>query len=136
MTSHRLIHCTVTDLVAAAAQRYTLLGDDQAIPVPRWWAAHNPRDAASVAWHCTNHSTRPARGRLAWRLDVEPGATGVLAHLAAATAPARPWPVPTVVIRVLLAAWARHELAMLAQSAELAPLRPDGIEVRPDRQGG
>ena len=61
----------------------------------------------------------PQHGRLVWWLEVEQGATAVLAHLTVG-APDGTWPLPERVSQLALSAWSVRELAWLAREAEAA----------------
>lgn len=72
----------------------------------------------------------PQHSRLLWWLEVEQGATTVLAHLTVG-APDGTWPVPGRVSQLALSAWSGHELARLAREAEAAA----GDRPPPDAKG-
>ncbi len=113
MTQHRLVHCQMSQLLAVAARRHVLCS-----PGPpsgrRWFPSANPPGSVALSW--SGRLPGPPGVVVVWWLEVEPAATGVLAHLTADVV-ARVWPVPPPVI-LALHAWSARELGTLARGAE------------------
>jgi hypothetical protein len=119
MTSHRLVHCQMPDLLELARLRHpdaTAPGPD-ASPGPdgRWFPRSSPPGSFALSW--TGHLPGPSVHRdVVWWLEVERGATGVLAHLSAQVLEPRSRPAP--LSSLALHAWSGRELATLAREAE------------------
>ena len=114
MTQHRLVHCGVGELLELTARRHPR----PAVPAPptggrRWFTRLNPPGGAAYSW--TGRLPGPQHVVVIWWLEVEPAATGVLAHLTAVPALGS-WPVPPP-LTLALHAWSARELGALARMA-------------------
>lgn len=115
MTQHRLVHCEVSQLLAVATRRHPLPPSATVRrPGRRWFPRARPPGSAALSW--SGRLPGPTHVLVLWWLEVEPAATGVLAHLTADAIP-RAWPVPPPVT-LALHAWSARELAALARDAE------------------
>src|SRR3954452_20184664 len=117
MTCHRLIPGTTPDLLAGAVIRSRtaseLLPCGTGLP---WFTRGGPAGSRAVWWR-QHYLGSLVGGTLDWFFEIEPNASGVLAHLTArpqAGRGARPAPLSTTVLR----AWTGHELAALAHLVE------------------
>ena len=121
MTSHRLVHCRLPDLLEQARLRHPDASPPEADAGPgpggRWFPRATPPGSAVLSW--TGHLPGPSVHRdVVWWLEVERGATGVLAHLSAQVLEPRLHPAPLSALA--LHAWSGRELATLAREAESA----------------
>lgn len=113
MTSHGLVRCSPERLLGHAAQLHGTDGPDPVGPFPRWRYAEPSADR-SACW-CTR---LPDGSLVAWCLEVERGANGVLAHLSAALVTGRLARLPGSVQRVALERWTEHQLTRLVRAVE------------------
>jgi hypothetical protein len=113
MTSHGLVRCSPERLLGHATQLHGAVSPDEVGAYPRWRYAEPPADR-SACW-CTR---LPDGSLVAWRLEVEPGANGVLAHLSATLVAGRLARLPGTVQRLALRRWTEHQLMRLARAVE------------------
>jgi hypothetical protein len=116
LTEHRLIRATRSDLLKIATLAHQCPSGEvvRSLDVPRWRNWDAPDAERAACWR-----TRwPDGSVVAWCLEVEQGANGVLAHLSAAPAAGPLRKVPPPLRRLALRAWAGRELAQLARVAE------------------
>lgn len=113
MTSHGLLRCSPEQLLGHVTQLHGVGRADPVGPYPRWRYAEAPADR-SACW-CTR---LPDGSLVAWCLEVEPGANGVLAHLSAALVAGRLARLPGTVQRLALQRWTEHQLTRLARAVE------------------
>lgn len=113
MTSHGLLRCSPERLLAQASTRHGCGGVHLLDTGPRW------RDGSGRPDRSTCWRTRlPDGSVLGWRLEVEQGANGVIAHLSAAVVSGRLARLPPKLQRLALLPWTEHELAVLTRAVE------------------
>jgi hypothetical protein len=118
MTCHRLVHCRPADLVEQVARRPNVQPNLQGQVAPHWFPRAVPKGGAMISWRQRGPG---GGGLLTCCLEVEPAATGVLAHLTAVPVSGRTWPLPGLLSMILLKAWTAHLLAGVASAVEADP---------------
>jgi hypothetical protein len=125
VTKHRLIRSTCPEVMTEAIR---LWADDQpGVSIGRvvhQWRYRQAKLSGRIAW---GNIPIPG-GSVSWCLEIEPGATGVLAHLSATPARGPLTELPLLLLRLTMEAWAARKLAQLAQTVEhphTQPLPPE-----------
>ncbi len=109
----------MSDLLSLAAQRHSTAERCQpSWGTTRWFSWNGPSHGGEL-WWSQRTRVRRAHWSIGWCLELERGATGVLAHLSAEPLGHAGLPVPAPLVRLALDVMAERELASLAQ--QVAP---------------